>query len=199
MLSYWLNGTINLILPNCFPFPTQKNKPPQLQTEGSFLANISQVSWATLCCVAETAQPQSLVAKALAFLQRLCWYDTFANAILEKTLLQRSSWQDLFACLLGKTLLQRPSWKGPFAKALLATPFHKGGHMRSHMHAPIGACTASLEAILQRHPHNACKWHPFAKVLSPKGAPSKAGPSKLWLLLCSDSPSSRLACFCQAL
>ena len=65
MLSYWLNGTINLILPNCFPFPTQKNKPQQLQTDGSFFATISQVSWATLCGVADTVQPQSPFAKAL--------------------------------------------------------------------------------------------------------------------------------------
>ena len=120
----------------------------------------------------------------------------FFQGLSGRTLLQRPSWQDPSAkaflarpfCkgLLGKTLLQRHCWQHPFAKALLATPFHKGGHMCSHMHAPISACTASLGAILQ--PPNACKWHPFAKVFPLKGARSKAYPSKLWLLLCSDSP-----------
>ena len=150
--------------------------------------------------MAENVQPQGPVAKALTLFQRSCSHS--CCCIFEKTLLQRPSWPDPFAkaflpgpfCkgLLARTLLQRPLWKDPFTKALLATPFHKGEHMCSHMHAPIGACTAGLKAILQRHPPNACKWHPFAKVLPLKGAASKAYSSKLWLLVCSNSPFSRI-------
>lgn len=188
------NDTINLILPSCFSFPTQKKTSHNsCRQTAAFLPPSHK-------CVG----PHSVVWLKLyslrALLQRLCWYDTFATAILEKTLLQRPSWQDpFFKAFLarpfckGLTLLQRPSWKDPFAKALLAAPFHKGGHMCSHMHAPIGACTASLGAILQtKAPPNACKWHPFPKVLPLKGTRGRAYPSTLWLLLCSDSPFSKL-------
>ena len=187
MLSYWLNGTINLILPNCFPFPTQKNKPPQLQTEGSFLANISQVSWATLCCVAETAQPQSLVAKALAFLQRLCWYDTFANAILEKTLLQRSSWQDPFAKAFMARPFCMPSWKDPFAKAFLERPFCKGlaGNTLSQRwaYAFTHACThrclhCKLGGHFTKAPPQCLQVAPFCKGVVTQGCSKQSWPLK---------------------
>ena len=51
-----------------FPNPTKK-KAPQLPTEASFSATISQVSWATLCGVAEPMHPQDPFARALALLQ----------------------------------------------------------------------------------------------------------------------------------